>query len=57
MASQVEVSKLNAYINIAPPVDNAAVSKLVMYVWAVPGEGDDTSNRQAHVYSRIIVRS
>lgn len=53
MADQIEVSKLNELVYTAPPVDNIAVSKLIMYVWAVPGDSEgDTSNRQGHVYGR-----
>ena len=57
MADQVEVAKLVSYVTTGAPVDNVSVSKLVMYVLAVPGDGDDTSNRQGHVHTRIIRRS
>lgn len=57
MAAQAEVPKLVEYVLIGPRDDEIAVPKLVMYVWAVPGEGEDTSNRQGHVHAQIIRRS
>lgn len=56
MANQAEVTKLVQYV--ATGKENVAeVSKLVMYVLLEPGEsGPDTSNRQGHVYSRIVRR-
>jgi hypothetical protein len=57
MAAQIEVPKLNLYGLTGTDSDEASVPKLNMYVVLVPGEGDDSSNRQGHVHSRIIVRS
>lgn len=56
MANQVEVSKLVPYALFAPPADCATVSKLVMYLVAVPSDAGDTSNKQGHVHTRIITR-
>lgn len=56
MADQAEVPKLVEYVVIAPPADSATVSKLVMYVWATPSDAADTSNRQGHVHTQIIVK-
>ena len=56
MADQVEVTKLNQSAVIGPTADSISVPKLMMYVLLVPGEGDDTSNRQGHVHTQIITR-
>jgi hypothetical protein len=53
--SQIEVTKLVEYVAIGPNDDDVAVSKLVMYIWATPDESAvDTTNRQGHVYSRLV---
>lgn len=57
MADQAEVSKLVEGVGIGPLADRAVTSKLVMYVLAVPSDAGDDSNRQGHVYSRIIRRT
>ncbi len=58
MADQVEVPKLNQFAAIGVPVDNLAVSKLVVFVLLTPGSGEgDTSNKQGHVHTQIIRRS
>jgi hypothetical protein len=54
MADQAQVSKLVPYVLTGPPEDSVSVTKLVMYVWAEPGDAEDTSNRQGHVCARII---
>ena len=56
MAEQIEVPKLVEYIAIGPRDNEMPVTKLVMYVWAVPGDGVDTSNRQGHVHTQIVRR-
>lgn len=54
--SQVEVTKLNQHVAIGPPADTIAVPKLVMYVLMIPGDSEDTSNRQGHVHTQIFRR-
>lgn len=57
MANQIEASKLIEHIYTVSPAANISVSKLIMYVFAVPGEsGPDTSNKQGHVHSQILRR-
>jgi hypothetical protein len=56
MADQIEVPKITSYALVKPPVDNASVSKLVMFVLAFPGEGT-TATGQGHVHTQIITRS
>jgi hypothetical protein len=55
--SQIEVAKVVQHTLIGPPDDNISVAKVVMYVWAEPGDsGSDLPARQAHVYSQKIRR-
>lgn len=57
MANQIEVPKLLQTVLTGPDSDESSVPKLVMFVLAEPGDsGPDTSNKQGHVYSRIIRR-
>lgn len=56
MADQIEVPKLVEYVLVGPKDDEATVTKLVMYVWAVPGEGGDNEG-QGHVHTQIVRRS
>lgn len=57
MAAQVEVPKLNQIVAIGALATDAAVGKLVMFVLLEPSsDAGDTSNKQAHVYSRIVRR-
>jgi hypothetical protein len=56
MADQIEIPKLVEYIAIGPKSDEISVTKLVMYVLAIPGEGDDGSNKQGHVHAQIFKR-
>lgn len=57
--SQVEVPKLNSYVALAPEADAATVTKLNIYVLAVPGDdgGDGGTSRQAHVFAQKIRRA
>ena len=56
--SQIEVTKVAAYVVIAPPADQAVVSKLAMYVVLVPGgDGGLGSGSQGHVHTQILRRS
>lgn len=57
MANQIEATKLNQLVVIGPDENQSSVTKLVMHVLLIPGEGVDTSNKQGHVYSQIIRRS
>lgn len=57
MADQAETTKLVPYVMVGVPADNVGVSKLVMYVWASPSDAADTSNKQGHVHTQIIVRT
>lgn len=54
--SQIETTKVVSYVAIGPDSDEAAVTKLVAYVILEPGEGVDTSNRQARVHTQIMRR-
>lgn len=56
MANQVETTKLVEYAALGAPV-GAVSAKLVMYVIGSPSDAVDTSNRQGHVHTQIIVRS
>ena len=55
--TQIVAPKLNMHAIIGPDGDEAAVTKLVMFVVLEPGEGDDSSNKQGHVHTQIIRRS
>jgi hypothetical protein len=55
--SQIEVVKLNQYVETAPPDDEVAVSKLVMYALLMPGGDDTVPTGQGHCYSQIIRRN
>ena len=57
MADQVEAPKLVKYVVTGSDADEASVTKVTLYLVLVPGEGEDDSNRQGHVYSQIITRS
>lgn len=50
--AQVNLAKLNMYLRLWAD-GSASIAKLNMYARLVPGDGggDDTSNRQGHVYS------
>lgn len=54
--SQIEVPKIVKFVAVEPPSSHSAVPKIVMYAWAMPGEGDDSSNRQGHVHTQILRR-
>jgi hypothetical protein len=57
MANQVEATKLNQLVGIGPTAGAVAVPKLAMFVLLEPGsDAGDTSNKQGHVYSRIVRR-
>lgn len=56
MADQVQITKLNQFVGLGPPEDNVSIPKLVVYLSVEPSDSEDTSNRQGHVYSRIIRR-
>jgi hypothetical protein len=57
MANQVEATKLNQLVGIGPSANAVAVPKLAMFVLLEPGsDAGDTSNKQGHVYSRIVRR-
>lgn len=55
--SQVDVSKSVAYSVIGSNSDEVTAPKVVAYMILVPGEIEDDSNRQGHVYSQIIRRT
>lgn len=60
MADQVEVPKIVQHIYTAPPADHAVVSKLVMYVWALPGDsggGSGAPSGQGTIHAQILRRS
>jgi hypothetical protein len=56
MADEAEVSKLIGHVYTAPPVSAAVVSKLIMYVWAIPGTegggGGSTPDHRAFTYGQ-----
>lgn len=55
--SQIEVSKTVGYALLGPDSDRIAVTKVVAYMLLIPGGGgEDTSNRQGHVYGRVTRR-
>lgn len=56
MANRAEVSKSVAFAVVGAPTLIASASKVVAYAILEPGESEDTSNRQGHVYTRIIRR-
>jgi len=57
MANQVEVPKLTQEVAIGAKASDAAIGKLVMFVLLEPSsDAGDTSNKQGHVYSRIVRR-
>jgi hypothetical protein len=53
--SQIETTKVVQYVLVGPNDDEIAVPKLVMYVWAVPGESEDNEG-QGHVHTQIMRR-
>jgi hypothetical protein len=58
MADQVEVSKLFGSVVTGPPANHISVSKLVMFVVAVPGNSPDAPpSGQGRVRTRIITRA
>lgn len=55
MTDRIEVSKLVGYAQFTAPEDVVTVPKLVGYALVEPGSsGEDTSNRQGHVYVQIV---
>jgi hypothetical protein len=56
MADRAQAPKVVGYALTGAP-DTAKVSKCVAYLLVVPSDAPDTSNRQGHCYSRIIVKA
>lgn len=56
MADQIEAGKTVMNALIGPLADNITVSKTVMWLIVQPGDGDDTVERQAHVFAQKIRR-
>ena len=57
--SQIQVPKLNSYTAIGPDDTSVTITKLNMYVLAVPGDDTgeaETVNRQAYGYVQRIRR-
>lgn len=54
--SQIEVTKLPAYVVIGPDADEISVTKLVAYFILEPGEGEE-GETQGHVHTQIVRRS
>jgi hypothetical protein len=55
--SRIETSKLAGHVYVAPPAGTVALPKLVMHVWAMPGDDGSSapaSTGQGQVYGQIV---